>query len=515
MPQNRILLGVIGRPHGVRGLVRVTSHTADPAGLTAYGPLSDDKGRRFVLRWRGEGVAEVGEQVGDAAVKVADRNAAEKLTNTRLYVDRAQLPEPEAEEFYLADLIGMTAVGCGRRRAGTGRRRCTTMAPARAWRSRGMARRRVLVPFTRACVPEVDLAGEAGRSLAHDLTSPTKWERSRRAATRVRVIGSARCISEDACRARSPSPSPLSRLDLSRSRGRGCRRAPPDGSAMTWRASVLTLFPEMFPGPLAGALAGRALSRGIWSLDPVNIRDFATDRHRSVDDTPFGGGPGMVMRPDVIDAALASAAGDRPLRVPHPARPPLHPGRRTALRRRPWPDPAVRPLRGRRPARHRRSRDGGSLDRRLRAVRRRTSRTGDARRRRPPAARRDGCGRQRHRGKFLRHLLEYPHYTRPAEWQGRRVPEVLLSGHHQAVAAWRRAEAERITRERRPDLWAAVRLRSRRPGCQPSHGAVSKAREGSRPMNIVQQFEAARDRPPAPGPRRAGIPGRATPCASA
>ena len=93
--QNRILLGVIGRPHGVRGLVRVTSHTADPADLTAYGPLSDDKGRRFVLRWRGEGVAEVEELVDGVPVKVADRTAAEKLTNTRLYVDRAQLPEPE------------------------------------------------------------------------------------------------------------------------------------------------------------------------------------------------------------------------------------------------------------------------------------------------------------------------------------------------------------------------------------------------------------------------------------
>ena len=82
---------------------------------------------------------------------------------------------------------------------------------------------------------------------------------------------------------------------------------------MTWRASVLTLFPEMFPGPLAHSLAGRALRSGIWSLRPVNIRDFAADRHRSVDDTPFGGGAGMVLRPDVVDAAIASVADDRPL----------------------------------------------------------------------------------------------------------------------------------------------------------------------------------------------------------
>ncbi len=107
MPESRILMGVIGRPHGVRGLVRVTSYADD---LTAYGPLSDAQGRRFVLRGRGEGVAEIAEVVGGAEVKVADRTAAEKLTNTRLYVDRVQLPEPEADEFYLADLIGLAAV---------------------------------------------------------------------------------------------------------------------------------------------------------------------------------------------------------------------------------------------------------------------------------------------------------------------------------------------------------------------------------------------------------------------
>ena len=105
--ESRILMGVIGRPHGVRGLVRVTSYADD---LTAYGPLSDAQGRRYVLRSRGEGVAEVAELVGGAEVKVADRTAAEKLTNTRLYVDRAQLPEPEEDEFYLADLIGLAAV---------------------------------------------------------------------------------------------------------------------------------------------------------------------------------------------------------------------------------------------------------------------------------------------------------------------------------------------------------------------------------------------------------------------
>ncbi len=107
MPESRILMGVIGRPHGVRGWVRITVYTAED--LTAYGPLSDAKGRRFVLRSRAAGVAEVAELVEGAEVKLADRAAAEKLTNTRLYVERERLPEPEPDEFYLADLVGLAA----------------------------------------------------------------------------------------------------------------------------------------------------------------------------------------------------------------------------------------------------------------------------------------------------------------------------------------------------------------------------------------------------------------------
>jgi 16S rRNA processing protein RimM len=157
MPEQRILLGVIGRPHGVRGLVRVTSHTADPADLTAYGPLSDDKGRSFLLRWRGKGVAEVEAQLGGAAVKIADRTAAEKLTNTRLYVDRVQLPEPDADEFYLADLIGMAATDAAGRVLG----RVATVHDYGAGASLEIVRDSaspVLVPFTHTAVPEVDVA---------------------------------------------------------------------------------------------------------------------------------------------------------------------------------------------------------------------------------------------------------------------------------------------------------------------------------------------------------------------
>ena len=110
MPETTILLGVIGRPHGVRGLVHVTSHTADKAALADYGPLSDGKGRRFTLAWRGEGIAELAELGDSAPTRVADRDAAARLTNTRLYIERARLPAPDDDEFYLADLIGLDAV---------------------------------------------------------------------------------------------------------------------------------------------------------------------------------------------------------------------------------------------------------------------------------------------------------------------------------------------------------------------------------------------------------------------
>jgi tRNA (guanine37-N1)-methyltransferase len=228
---------------------------------------------------------------------------------------------------------------------------------------------------------------------------------------------------------------------------------------MTWRASVLTLFPEMFPGPLGLSLAGRALERGIWSLDTANIRDFATDRHRSVDDTPFGGGAGMVLRPDVVDAALASVAGDtgagdRPVICLTPR------GRRfTQADARDFATgPGLILLCGRyegidqRVIEARQMQEfsigdyvlsGGELPALVLL---------DAVVRLLPGVM--GAADSAAEESFSSDLLEYPHYTRPAEWLGRRVPDVLLSGHHAAVAAWRQAEAERTTRDRRPDLWA-------------------------------------------------------------
>ncbi len=164
MPDSRILLGVVGRPHGVRGQVRIVSYTADPASLAEYGPLCDDAGRRFTLRWRREGIAEVAEIVGETPVAVSDRNAAERLTNTRLYTERDRLPAPDEDEFYLADLVGLTVVDGGPAPLGTvaavhdyGAGASLEIAPV----GNGPP---VLLPFTRACVPEVDLA--SGRLVA-------------------------------------------------------------------------------------------------------------------------------------------------------------------------------------------------------------------------------------------------------------------------------------------------------------------------------------------------------------
>ena len=160
MAGRRILMGVVGRPHGVRGLVRVTCYAADPASLAVYGPLSDDQGRRFALSWRGAGVASVAELVDGRSVAARDRAAAERFTNTRLYVERDRLPPPNDGEFYLADLIGLAAVDAGGTALGT----VATVHDYGAGASLEIARPAgtpLLVPFTRACVPEVD--PDAGR----------------------------------------------------------------------------------------------------------------------------------------------------------------------------------------------------------------------------------------------------------------------------------------------------------------------------------------------------------------
>lgn len=248
-------------------------------------------------------------------------------------------------------------------------------------------------------------------------------------------------------------------------------------SGHPWHAVVVTLFPEMFPGPLGVSLSGRALEDGIWRLDPVNIRDFATDRHHSVDDEPFGGGPGMVMRPDIVDSALESAANLVDDVVPiiylSPRGRPLDQKRVRELA----DGPGAVLLCGRYEGIDQRVLDAWEVeeislgDFVLSGGETAALALLDAVVRLLPGV--VGTAESLAEESFEQDLLEYPHYTRPAIWRDRKdgehtVPEVLSSGHHGKVAAWRREQAEEITQARRPDLWAKHTTR---------HAAKGRARK--------------------------------------
>jgi tRNA (guanine37-N1)-methyltransferase len=222
---------------------------------------------------------------------------------------------------------------------------------------------------------------------------------------------------------------------------------------MSWRATVLTIFPEMLPGPLAHSLAGKALAAGIWQLETVDIRDFARDKHRSVDDAPFGGGPGMIMRPDVVDAAIAGAGEVGPLIHLSPRGKPLDQERVRELST----GPGVRLLCGRFEGIDERVLDARAVEELslgdfvLSGGEPGAIALIDACVRLLPGV--VGCAETLAEESFADGLLEYPQYTRPQVWHGQPVPEVLVSGDHGRIREWRRAEAERLTRERRPDLW--------------------------------------------------------------
>lgn len=227
---------------------------------------------------------------------------------------------------------------------------------------------------------------------------------------------------------------------------------------MSWRATVLTIFPEMFPGPLGTSLAGRALSEGLWSCEAIDIRASATDKHRSVDDTPAGGGPGMVMRADVMARAI-----DQSISVNDP-----RPRILLSARGRPLTQERVRQLSngagalvvcGRFEGVDQRVIEGRSLE---------EISVGDyvlsggeiaafvlidaCVRLLPGVMGKEASGLEE---SFENGLLEYPQYTKPQDFEGRQVPDVLISGNHAKIAAWRREQAEKTTQERRPDLWAA------------------------------------------------------------
>ena len=224
-----------------------------------------------------------------------------------------------------------------------------------------------------------------------------------------------------------------------------------------WKAKVLTLFPEMFPGPLGLSLAGQGLEAGAWALETVDIRDFAADKHRTVDDAPFGGGPGMVMRPDVVSDAIDAAAGADPslaLIYLTPRGRPLTQARVGELAQ----GPGVVMLCGRYEGLDERVLDAHGLDEIslgdfvLSGGEAAAIAVIDACVRLLPGV--VGAPESLIDESFEKGLLEYPQYTRPREWQGRTVPEVLVSGDHEKVKSWRRDQAKAITRERRPDLWA-------------------------------------------------------------
>ena len=221
-----------------------------------------------------------------------------------------------------------------------------------------------------------------------------------------------------------------------------------------WRASVLTLYPEMFPGPLGHSLSGRAMKAGIWSCDPVNIRDFGEGKHKNVDDTPSGGGAGMVLRADVLAQAIDAHADVRPKLLMSPRGKPLTQERVRSLTK----GPGALIICGRFEGVDQRVIDARGLeevsigDYILSGGEIAALALIDACVRLLPGVM--GAEASGEDESFEGDLLEYPHYTRPPEWEDHTIPDVLTSGNHRKVDEWRRAEAEKITKERRPDLWA-------------------------------------------------------------
>ncbi len=227
-----------------------------------------------------------------------------------------------------------------------------------------------------------------------------------------------------------------------------------------WRATVLTLYPTVFPGPLGCANAGRGLERGVWSLETVDIRDFARDKHRSVDDQPFGGGPGMVMRPDVLAGAIdatRAANDERPLFYLSPRGRLLQQARVRELA----DGPGLTLVCGRFEGVDERILEGREIeeisvgDYILSGGEIAAMVLIDACVRLLPGI--VGASESLAEESFEHGLLEYPHFTRPRTFEGMDVPEVLLSGDHERIRRWRREQAEHITRERRQDLWARAR----------------------------------------------------------
>jgi tRNA (guanine37-N1)-methyltransferase len=244
--------------------------------------------------------------------------------------------------------------------------------------------------------------------------------------------------------------------------------------ARPWTATVLTLFPEMFPGPLGHSLAGKALAANLWALETMDLRAFAGNRHGTVDDAPFGGGPGLVMRPDVVDAALdytlsRDTEAARPIVYMTPRGRTFDQARARALAE----GPGVIVLCGRYEGVDQRVLEARAIeeislgDFVLSGGEPAALAMIDAAVRLLPGVM--GAEESLEEESFSSGLLEYPHYTRPQIWEGRAVPDVLTSGHHERVRSWRHTQAEETTKTRRPDLWARY---------QASRDSAAVTREG-------------------------------------
>lgn len=244
-----------------------------------------------------------------------------------------------------------------------------------------------------------------------------------------------------------------------------------------WQAQILTLYPEMFPGPLGHSLAGKALDQGLWRMDVKNIRDHARDKHHTVDATPAGGGPGMVMRADVLGEAIDAAVADRPEGMTEEDWPLVY----LSPRGRVMDQELVRELASKKGITLICGRFEGIDERILEARNIREVSLGDfvlSGGELPAMTLMDAVVRlipgvigqpeTLSEESFEAGLLEYPHYTRPRVWEGREIPEVLQSGHHGRIEAWRREQSERLTRERRPDLWKEYLRRSEKNDMDPA-----------------------------------------------
>ena len=400
-PQNPVQMAVIGAAHGIKGELRVKTFTGDPLALADYGPLYAKDGRAFeIIDIRPANTVVVVRFKG-----INDRNAAEALAGTELFVDRSVLPDDRRRTSSTMPISSAL-------RSGT--RPAPTLGKVTAVQNFGggdildvkfAGRKGVLIPFTQ------------GRR-ARVSTSPTGF-------VRVDPIAAGLVDDEDdeaaACRRTNSTRTAAARTE------RRWRQP------VSFRASVLTLYPEMFPGALGLSLAGRALEAGIWSLEAMQIRDFATDKHRTVDDTPAGGGAGMVMRADILAKAIdhASPAGDpRPRLLMSPRGKPLTQARVRELAA----GPGAVILCGRFEGVDQRVIDARGLeevsigDFILSGGEPAALVLLDAVVRLLPGVMGNAVSGEEE--SFENGLLEHPHYTRPQEFEGRAIPDVLISGNH-------------------------------------------------------------------------------------